>query len=34
MLDLAWGFAITSRLGCQIIIDDKLVGMTVKIGNF
>ncbi|MBS91743.1 MAG: 2Fe-2S ferredoxin [Rickettsiales bacterium] len=31
MLDLAWGLTHTSRLGCQIIIDDKLDGMTVKI---
>ena len=31
MLDLAWGLTHTSRLGCQIIIDDTLDGMVVKI---
>ncbi len=31
MLDLAFGLTHTSRLGCQIIIDDKLEGMKVKI---
>ena len=31
MLDLAFGLTHTSRLGCQIIIDDKLDGMKVKI---
>jgi len=31
MLDLAWGLTHTSRLGCQIIIDDSLNGMKVKI---
>ncbi len=31
MLDLAWGLTHTSRLGCQIIIDEKLDGMKVTI---
>ena len=31
MLDLAFGLTHTSRLGCQIIIDEKLEGMKVKI---
>ena len=31
MLDLAWGLTQTSRLGCQIIIDDSLEGMRVKV---
>jgi 2Fe-2S ferredoxin len=31
MLDLAWGLTHTSRLGCQIIINDDLDGMKVKI---
>ena len=31
MLDLAWGLTHTSRLGCQIIIDDKLDGMRVTV---
>ena len=31
MLDLAFGLTHTSRLGCQIIIDDKCEGMKVKI---
>ena len=31
MLDLAFGLTHTSRLGCQIIIDEKLDGMKVKI---
>ncbi len=31
MLDLAWGLTHTSRLGCQIIIDDSLNGMKVKV---
>ena len=31
MLDLAWGLTHTSRLGCQIIIDDSLEGMRVKV---
>ena len=31
MLDLAWGLTHTSRLGCQIIINDGLDGMKVKI---
>ena len=31
MLDLAFGLTHTSRLGCQIIIDDKLDGIKVKI---
>ncbi len=31
MLDLAFGLTHTSRLGCQIIIDEKLEGMKVVI---
>ena len=31
MLDLAWGLTHTSRLGCQIIINDSLNGLKVKI---
>ena len=31
MLDLAFGLTHTSRLGCKIIIDEKLEGMKVKI---
>ena len=31
MLDLAFGLTHTSRLGCQIIIDEKLEGMKVRI---
>ena len=33
MLDLAWGLTHTSRLGCQIIVDDSLDGIKVKIPN-
>lgn len=31
MLDLAFGLTNTSRLGCQIIMNDKLDGLVVKI---
>ncbi len=31
MLDLAWGLTHTSRLGCQIIVNDSLNGMKVKV---
>ena len=31
MLDLAWGLTHTSRLGCQIIIDETHEGMKVKV---
>ena len=31
MLDLAFGLTSTSRLGCQIIISDKLDGLKVKL---
>jgi len=31
MLDLAFGLAKTSRLGCQIIMNDKLDGLTVRL---
>ena len=31
MLDLAWGLTHTSRLGCQIIINDGLDGMKVTV---
>ena len=31
MLDLAFGVTATSRLGCQIIMSEKLDGITVKL---
>jgi 2Fe-2S ferredoxin len=31
MLDLAFGLEKTSRLGCQIVINDALDGLTVKL---
>ena len=31
MLDLAFGLTHTSRLGCQIIVNDDLDGITVKL---
>lgn len=31
MLDLVFGLKVTSRLGCQIIITEKLNGLTVMI---
>lgn len=31
MLDLAFGLAKTSRLGCQIIMSDELNGLTVQL---
>lgn len=31
MLDLAFGLEKTSRLGCQIIINEKLDGMVVRL---
>jgi ferredoxin len=31
MLDLAFGLTSTSRLGCQIIISEKLDGLKVKL---
>ncbi len=31
MLDLAFGLTHTSRLGCQIIVDDSLDGIKLKI---
>ena len=31
MLDLAWGLTHTSRLGCQIIINETHEGMKVKV---
>ena len=31
MLELAFGLTATSRLGCQIMIDDSLDGITVKV---
>ena len=31
MLDLAFGVSETSRLGCQIIVDDSLDGLTVRL---
>lgn len=31
MLDLAWGLTKTSRLGCQIIMNDELDGLTVRL---
>ena len=30
MLDLAWGLTHTSRLGCQIIVDDSLMELRLK----
>ena len=29
MLDLAWGLTQTSRLGCQIIMNDSLEGVKI-----
>ena len=31
MLDLAFGLEKTSRLGCQIVIDDNLDGLVVRL---
>ena len=31
MLDLAWGVALTSRLGCQIVMTDALDGLVVAL---
>lgn len=31
MLDLAFGVTRTSRLGCQVIVDDSLDGLTVSL---
>ncbi len=31
MLDLAWGVAPTSRLGCQIVVTDALDGLIVAL---
>ena len=31
MLDLAFGLEKTSRLGCQIVIDEKLDGLVVRL---
>lgn len=31
MLDLAFGLTPTSRLGCQIMVNDALDGLTVKL---
>jgi ferredoxin, 2Fe-2S len=31
MLDLAFGLTKTSRLGCQIVMTEKLDGLTVKL---
>jgi ferredoxin, 2Fe-2S len=31
MLDLAYGLTKTSRLGCQIVLTDKLDGLIVKL---
>ncbi|AQS86023.1 MAG: ferredoxin family 2Fe-2S iron-sulfur cluster binding protein [Acetobacter aceti] len=31
MLDLAFGLEATSRLGCQIIMNDELDGLTVRL---
>ena len=33
MLDLAFGLTHTSRLGCQIIMTEKLDGLVVKLPN-
>ncbi|MDA5193559.1 ferredoxin family 2Fe-2S iron-sulfur cluster binding protein [Govanella unica] len=31
LLDLAYGLSATSRLGCQIVVTDKLDGLTVRL---
>ena len=31
ILDLAWGLAATSRLGCQIALTDELDGLVVRL---
>jgi len=31
MLDLAFGLTMTSRLGCQIMVDDSLDGLVVRL---
>ena len=31
MLELAFGLTPTSRLGCQVMIDDNLDGLTIKV---
>jgi 2Fe-2S ferredoxin len=31
LLDLAYGLSATSRLGCQIVVTEKLDGLTVKL---
>ena len=31
MLELAFGLTSTSRLGCQITIDESLDGLTIKV---
>lgn len=31
MLDLAWGLTHTSRLGCQIVMDESLDGLVVTL---
>lgn len=31
LLDLAYGLTATSRLGCQIVLTDKLDGLTVRL---
>ena len=33
MLDLAFGLTDTSRLGCQIVMTEKLDGLTVSLPN-
>lgn len=33
MLDLAYGLERTSRLGCQIVLSDRLEGMTVRLAG-
>ena len=33
MLDLAYGLTAHSRLGCQIIVDEKLAGLVVTLGE-
>jgi 2Fe-2S ferredoxin len=31
MLDQAFGLTLTSRLGCQVIVEDKHDGITIKL---
>lgn len=31
LLDLAYGLAATSRLGCQIVVSEKMEGLTLRL---